>query len=691
MFRYLFALLLSFATVVSVQAESEVFPIDKVHADSPFKFLEIWSPSNFQDLIISPDGKHFAGVEYITGYGSVLHLINRADMKVFHTEKYEGDVTINSVTWYDNDQLMFVPARKSLLSEGRGGYGLFLLNIHTKAIKPLYGGDTTDYGGWEGVSLGEKIDHDNFYLYVQPSGASPSKIPFMYLYRLNVPTGRATRIMRSPSRGASFIIKSGKNGEPDQVTHAVGFPADDWFARIVHERVGDKWKLLGKYKQQEGAWLPVGWSSMKPNTMQWVDTRETSTGAYYWVDMETGKRELIYHDPKVEIDSLRYSRTTGEVVAAHTSYDYPKWNILDPKAEESRWIQKFEATFPGSVVSMESATSDELEYVLRVRSDQNTGTYYLYNYLDDKVRPLLNPRPWVDSTKVPKMHAVNYKARDGMDLVAYLTVPQHKPMKNLPLIILPHGGPHGPRDDWGFNTEAATFANAGYAVLQINYRGSGGYGRDFEFQWYKHWGLEMQDDLEDGLRWAVQAGIANPDKVCIYGASYGGYAALMGVVKTPDLYKCAIGYVGVYDLQVQVEDSDTALSEAGQRYLVEALGTDRKDLDARSSTPNAHRIKAPVFLVEGMLDSRVHPKNYWGMRDALKARKHRFETLEIPRAGHGAGDIASHREIYCRMIDFFDRYIGPRKPDDAPLDCTFPGGKALPYQYYDGTYYDGSH
>jgi dipeptidyl aminopeptidase/acylaminoacyl peptidase len=296
----------------------------------------------------------------------------------------------------------------------------------------------------------------------------------------------------------------------------------------------------------------------------------------------------------------------------------------------------------------------------------------------------MDPIPDIDPKKMPKMHAVRYKARGGMELVAYLTVPVHKPMKKLPLIVLPHGGPHGPRDYWGLNREAATFANAGYAVLQINYRGSGGYGKDFEYKWYKHWGLEMQDDLEDGALWAAQAGIADIDRVCIYGASYGGYAALMGVVKTPDRYKCAIGYVGVYDLDIQNRLSDTARSKAGQRYLRDALGTDPQDLAARSSTPNVNRIKAPVFLVEGMMDARVHPRHYWDMRDALKKKGHRFETLEIPRTGHGARDVESHREIYCRMIDFFDRHIGPKKPTDAPIDCQFPGSKKLPYEYYGG-------
>jgi dipeptidyl aminopeptidase/acylaminoacyl peptidase len=178
-----------------------------------------------------------------------------------------------------------------------------------------------------------------------------------------------------------------------------------------------------------------------------------------------------------------------------------------------------------------------------------SGAVHLWNEYDGKIRHLLDPRPHLKAADFPQTQAVRFKARDGMELVGYLTLPKQTGAE-LPLIILPHGGPHGVRDSCGFDLEAAAFANAGYAVLKVNYRGSGGYGKDFHYKWYRHWGLEMQDDLEDGVLWAAGAGIADIDRVCIYGASYGGYASLMGVVKTPDRYQCAIGYVGVYDLNI---------------------------------------------------------------------------------------------------------------------------------------------
>jgi len=675
------------AASVPAVAEEATYQIDKTHADSPLKYLDLWAIPQFMSPRLSPDGKYIATGTVNEEGQATLHIVDRKTMKVIHTESFTGGISAGSVSWHDKDRLIISPTGKSKLFEGKMGYGSYFLNIKTKDLRPIWQGETADVhsGGGEGGSIVKRIDDDNYYMVMYPSGSNEAEMPFNYLYKLNFETGLAAKIMKSPSRNAEFIIKEGKNGAPDQVTHAVGMLPDSYFNVVVHKRVGNDWVLEGTYHNSTGVYAPIRWHEHDPDKMLWADSRDTQTPALYWVNMKTGERELVYHHPKTDISSRDIDWSDDdEALAARHEYDYPSYVPLKPDSRVVKEQQKLSAAFPNHIVEIASETDDGHEALVVIHSDQDPAQYYILNRYDGKLRFLMDPVTHIDPKKMPKMHAVHYKARDGMDLVAYLTVPAHKPMKKLPLVLLVHGGPHGPRDYWGLNREAATFANAGYAVLQINYRGSGGYGKDFEYKWYGHWGLEMQDDLEDGVLWAAKAGIADIDKVCIYGASYGGYAALQGVVKTPDRYKCAVGYVGVYDLKIQTTMSDTSRSKAGQRYLREALGTDPADLAARSAVPNADRIKAPVFLVEGMMDQRVHPENYWDMRDALKKKGHRFETLEIPRTGHGAGDIESHREIYCRMIDFFDRHIGPKKPTDKPDDCQFPGTKKLPYEYYAG-------
>lgn len=649
------------------------------HADSPLKLIDIIARPKFLDLKVSPDGRYLAGTAVTDDGKAILHILDRRTMAAIHSEVYEGPLGVGAFDWHDNDHLLITSTWKSELTEGRGSAGVFLLNIKTKDIHRVWGGEgSADYGGFEGADIGARIDDEHYWLTVGPSGSTYSEFPYFYLYRLNIFTGRATRLLKSPSRVASFVIN-----ENDEVTHAIGMLPDDFDSTVVHKRVNGDWLPEGTYPNARGVSVPVRWHKSDPDRILYRDNLDAQTYGYYWVNAKTGTKELIYRHPGVDVDEVVFN-DDDEAIAVKHQYDYPTYVALKPDDPQVQRRQRLVAAFPDHQISIESSTADGIEHVLRVHNDREQGQFYLWNEYDGKIRHLLDPRPQVKAENFPPTHAVTFKARDGMDLVGYLTVPKHREMKNLPLIVLPHGGPHGIRDGWGYDMEAATFANAGYAVLKINYRGSGGYGKDFHYQWYRHWGLEMQDDLEDGARWAAGAGIAEIDRVCIYGASYGGYAALMGVVKTPDLYKCAIGYVGVYDLNTMQKSGDISRSRAGQKYLDDALGTDPADLAARSSTPHVARIKAPVFLVHGMQDDRAHFQHYEEIRDALKAKGHRFETLLVPRAGHGARDLASIREVSCRMIDFFDRHIGGRKPTDVPDDCQFPGSKKLPYEYFAG-------
>jgi acylaminoacyl-peptidase len=648
-------------------------------AASPLALTDIIARPKVVDLKLSPNGKLLAGTAVTSEGRTLLHVLDRATLAVVHTEAYSGPLGVGAFDWHDDDHLLITSTWKSELAEGRGSAGIFLLNILTKDVRQVWGGGgSTDYGGFEGGELGARIDDEHYWLTVGPSGSTYSEFPFFYLYKLNIYTGRADRVMKSPSRASQFVFN-----KKNEVTHAVGVLADDFDSTVVHRRVDGEWKLEGIYRNPDGARIPVRWHKWNPDLVLYRDNVDAQTVGYYWVNVKTGARELIYRDPKVDLDEIVFDED-DVAIAVKSQYDYATYVALKPDHPLVVRRQRLVAAFPDQQISIESSTADGLEHVLRVHSDREQGQFYLWNEYDGKIRHLLDPRPTVKAENFPQTHAVQFKARDGMPLVGYLTVPNQKPMKKLPLIVLPHGGPHGVRDSWGYDMEAAAFANAGYAVLKVNYRGSGGYGKDFHYKWYRHWGLEMQDDLEDGVLWAAGAGIADIDRVCIYGASYGGYASLMGVVKTPDRYRCAIGYVGVYDLNIMHQYGDISRSKAGQKYLDEALGTDPADRAARSSTPHVDRIKAPVFLVHGMQDDRAHFRHYEEMRDALKAQNHRFETLLVPRAGHGARDLASVREVTCRMIDFFDRHIGDRKPTDAPDDCQFPGSKKLPYEYFEG-------
>ena len=268
-----------------------------------------------------------------------------------------------------------------------------------------------------------------------------------------------------------------------------------------------------------------------------------------------------------------------------------------------------------------------------VYSDRNPSDFYVFDITRKGATHLASRRDWVDPEYMGTMRAVAIPARDGRILHGFLTVPAGSDGKDLPLVINPHGGPFGPADLWHFQTEPQLLASRGYAVLQVNFRGSGNYGRDHLRSGYRQWGLKMQDDLADATRWAAAQGIAEADRVCIYGASYGGYAALMGAARDPSIYRCAIGYVGVYGVPLKFNDGDIRDSKSGTNFLQESLGGDREKLAQTSPTRLAANIKVPVFLAAGGADKRAPLKAL--RNDARRAGRGRQHARVAGLQGRG--------------------------------------------------------
>jgi dipeptidyl aminopeptidase/acylaminoacyl peptidase len=258
-----------------------------------------------------------------------------------------------------------------------------------------------------------------------------------------------------------------------------------------------------------------------------------------------------------------------------------------------------------------------------------------------------------------KSEPITLKARDGIALHGYLTKPSGKEdAKNLPLVVFVHGGPYGIRDDWAFDPYVQMLSSRGYAVLQVNYRGSGDYGSAFLKAGYHEWGGKMQDDVTDATDWAIAQGVADPKRICIFGGSYGGYAALEGAVKEPDLYRCAIGYVGVYDLRLMTTRGDIPQSTSGENYLKMVLGEDQSVLWDRSPIAHLDRLKAKVMLIVGGADKRVPAVQGESLRSALNKAHIEHEWLYQRTEGHGFYDEANRRNLFAKVIAFLDRNIG---------------------------------
>jgi dipeptidyl aminopeptidase/acylaminoacyl peptidase len=311
------------------------------------------------------------------------------------------------------------------------------------------------------------------------------------------------------------------------------------------------------------------------------------------------------------------------------------------------------------MVSNISLTSDRSRAIFQVSSDRNPGKFYLLDVSAQRFRLLGGFRDWLTANDMQAMKPVTITARDGLEMGAYLTLPPDED-KNLPAVIHVHGGPHGVRHYWRFDPEVQFLASRGFAVLQVNYRGSGGYGTAFEEAGYREWGRKMQDDLTDATRWLIEQGIADADRICIYGASYGGYASLMGVVREPELYRCAVSYVGVSDLTLQTRRSDTAQSRYGRGYLELVLGNDRDELLERSPLYQIDKLRVPVFIAHGKDDARVPFRNATALQEALDQAGKPYEWLAKDSEGHGFRQEANRFEFYLRLGEFLTRHTAPK-------------------------------
>jgi dipeptidyl aminopeptidase/acylaminoacyl peptidase len=376
------------------------------------------------------------------------------------------------------------------------------------------------------------------------------------------------------------------------------------------------------------------------------------------VDPASAKEErLVYARDDVDVTGVVWSKARKRPAYAI----YQTWknerHYLDPDAEQL--FTGLEKKLTGYEVTVQSTTDDESGLIVAATSDRTQGTRYLYDRRHDRLTKLGDVAPWLPESRMAAMKPIHYPARDGLTINGYLTLPNGIAPKDLPVIVNPHGGPWY-RDGWGFNPEVQFLASRGYAVLQMNYRGSTGYGRKFWEASFRQWGLAMQDDVTDGVEWLVKEGIADPKRVCIYGGSYGGYATLEGLVKTPDLYACGVDYVGVSNLFTFM-NTIPPYWKPFLGMMHEMVGDPEKDkerLAAASPALHADRIKAPLLIAQGARDPRVNKDESDQMVAALKARGIDVPYIVKDNEGHGFSNEENQFAFYDAMEAFLAKYLG---------------------------------
>ena len=608
----------------------------------------------FSQLKVSPDGENYAAVVRTESGESVLAVIEAESLKIKNRLEIVGERGVGEIHWVNSDRIIA---------------GLII----------KLGSRDRPFATGEWIALSVDGDHKG-YIFGRNKGAGSATISsdtgaafltsllpqeqnkvLMTVYngsraeliKLDVLSGRSSRVARLP--GENSQVLTDLDGDP---RFALASRADEGenFFDLYRKKTSYGWEKVASYSDENtGRIVPLAFIS--DEELYVVDNVNSNTETLVHWDLRSDSKTPVYSHEYVDIDAYQTTRN-GQLYALRTMPDYPQTVIIDDDTVESRWQQDLDAAFKGSVVNITSSSEDGSKVVAFVEGDRFAPAYFLYEPASHSVKKILDPYPGLANIPMGTVNAVSMVARDGVQISGYLTLPASGKRENLPLIVLPHGGPHGVRDRWGFDAEVQLLANRGYAVLQVNFRGSGGYGRDFLYSGYQQWGLSMQDDLTDATLWAVGAGIADKDRICIYGASYGGYAALMGGVKEPDLYKCVVGYVGVYDLEMMFEEGDVAQRDSGINYLNDALGTNVSSLRERSPINHLEKLKAPLMIVHGEKDVRAHFKHALALRDALDSIEYEYMWLTKPKEAHGFVDNNNRKELYTKMLAFFEEHIG---------------------------------
>lgn len=582
---------------------------------------------------LSPNGKF---VSYLKPYQSRLNVFVRPiDGKDETRITSETARDLSGYFWKGNDRIIYT-------KDFGGDENFHLVSVDLKGDNLK---DLTPFDAVQAQVIDDLEDHETDMLI----GLNKRNPQIFDVYRINVFTGEMKMVAENPGNVVSWQTDHEGNIRVATTTDGVNTTL------LYREDETKEFKpvLTTNFKESVG---PL-FFTFDNKYVYATSNLKRDKAAIVKFDIANGKElEVMFEHPEVDVSSMSYSRKRKVL----TAITYTTWKnerkFLDAISEKR--YKSLTAKLPGKEISISSANKDENLFIIRTYSDRSLGSYYLYNQDTDKITKLGDISPWLNENDLAEMKPIAYKSRDGLVINGYLTLPKVKTQKNLPVVINPHGGPWA-RDSWGFNPEVQFLANRGFAVLQMNFRGSTGYGRKFWEASFKQWGKKMQDDITDGVEWLIKQGIADPKRVAIYGGSYGGYATLAGVTFTPDLYAAAVDYVGVSNLFTFMK-TIPPYWKPFLEMLYEMVGNpeaEKELLAAASPVMHADKIKVPLLVAQGAKDPRVNKAESDQMVEALRKRGVEVEYIVKDNEGHGFSNEENRFEFYEAMEKFLTKHL----------------------------------
>lgn len=605
--------------------------------------LELFvKPSKYTDVQISPSGDYVAAslINEETGDGS-FRVVRRSNGEVMVSFAMGEDKRVNNFNWVQDHMVLVSPAYRVPGEDFfYPSYQLMSVNVRSK--------DTRDLPSASVTSVWHK-DPKNVLVQTMEGR-------HLEIHKMDLKSGRKVRLARAAvtfSLDGEFIppFVLDRDGS---VPFSLGMN-DEMDNEVYYRKGRGDWNLVSTIPWGAKGWYPIAWG-FRPGTFLTVDHRRADTRGIGVYDPKSGEHKVLLRHPTADPAGVE-TDFEGNVYAIGYEFHHPSMQYLNNKHPLSQLHAALKKQFPEKRIRFTSTSRDHKLVVAEMTSDRDPGDFMVVDATSGSADLVGTRRPDLSRELLANVHPFQLQTRDGATIYGYITMHPDTPLPG-PMVVKIHGGPYGQRHYWGYNADNQILATRGYHVLEVNFRGSGGYGKDYEAAGYGEWGGLMQDDVTDATRWAIEENLAVPGKICAMGTSYGAYSAMMGAAKEPDLYKCVVGVSGLYDISIWERVGDTRRVNRGVVYLHRMFGDKKDDRLAVSPTTHAHKIKAAVMLVHGGQDRRTPPAHAHRMREALEDAGNQIEWYFDPGQGHGFVGEKTRLELWKRQLAFLDDQIG---------------------------------
>lgn len=603
----------------------------------------------------SPDGKYLSYREKDENGKRHIFVREISTGKITRAIE-EKEELVRSYGWVNNERLVY-----AMDKGGNENYHIYGVNLDGSELR-----DLTPFDGVR-ASILELVKDDKDHIIVNMNKNNPQVFE---PYRVNVATGEMEQLYSNEDIANPIM---GYNFDKDGKLRGFVKLRDGVDQDIFYGNAEDGFNLIKSlsWKDNFGV-LEFAYATPNPDD------------AYVLTNLDSDKSEIVLYDLKLNktIDKL-FSNDQYDAGGMGTSrkrdweidyfaYEGTKQEVIPVSDTFKELHERLIAEFPGKQYSIPDVTDEEDKLLIFIQSDRLYGTYYLYDVASDEISELYNLMPQLKEEDMAEMRPITFTSRDGITLHGYITLPKAAlEGQKVPVIVNPHGGPQGIRDSWGFNPEAQLFASRGYATLQVNFRISGGYGREFLESGFKQIGRKAMDDVEDGLQYVIDQGWVDPDKAAIYGGSHGGYAVLRGLTKTPDLYACGVDYVGVSNLFTFMKTIPPYwkpyLKIIKEIWYDEDVAEERAIMEEVSPVYQIDRIEKPLLVAQGANDPRVNIDESDQIVEALRKKGFDVPYMVKYDEGHGFGKEENSIHLYKVMMGFYAKHLAQKEVSPPPI------------------------